>query len=138
MALALAWTWLVIAGCAAPPPGETAPRPPDDAATPSGSNRRIFPGCVGTEAARAHSGLVGQRVRITWAWERMGEASAALRVPATVLQIDPPDVVVRFDADIPNLELFTSVWLYSGHIRARPDGSFGVDPCSATLELAGE
>lgn len=102
-----------------------------------GSNRRVFEGCDAVEEARRYADLVGTRVWITWAWRERETASANLRVPAVVLRIDGPSVAVAFDRQIPNLELFTPVWLYSGHIRANPDGSAGVDPCSATIERQG-
>lgn len=102
--------------------------------TPGRSNRRVFEGCDPTEEARRYSSLVGERVSIIWAWQNMGEASAALRAPAVLLRVDPPLLAVAFESGVRNLELFTSVWLYSGHITALPDGSFAVAPCSATLE----
>ncbi|MGI9431339.1 MAG: hypothetical protein ACR2PQ_03950 [Myxococcota bacterium] len=100
----------------------------------TGSTRRVFEGCDPVEAARRYEGLVGERVSIQWAWEDEDAASASLRVPAVVLRVDPPQVVVAFESGIRNLPFFTSVWLYSGHVQALPDGSFGVAPCSATIE----
>jgi hypothetical protein len=85
-----------------------------------------------------HEALVGENVLITWAWKKgMNESTAGLQVPATVLRIDSPYLVVAFDRRVANLELFTSVWIYSGHIKSNPDGSFGVDPCSASFEKGG-
>ncbi len=98
------------------------------------SNRRVFEGCDAAEVASSHAPLVGEKVLVTWAWQDADAASAGLEVPAVVLRIDSPRVVVNFDSRVPNLELLTSVWLYSGHITANADGSFGVDPCSASFE----
>ncbi len=119
-------------------PAPTQARPlPTDAAVPvrnhAGSNRRVIEGCDPVEAAEQARALVGKRVTIQWAWKQMGAASADLRVPAAVLAVDPPEIVVTFDPNLRNVELFTSVWLTSGHITARPDGSFLVAPCSATI-----
>ena len=130
----------IAAGCAtADPevaePGTTVVPPGTSLQLGSGldSNRRVFDDCDPQEAAGRHQDFVGERVLIQWAWQEMGEESAALQVPATVLRVDPPVVAVTFDPTVPNLELFSSVWLYSGHIAALPDGSFAVAPCSATL-----
>ena len=54
-----------------------------------------------------------------------------------VNRIDPERVIVTFDPRVTNIELYTSVWTYSGHIEPNYDGTFGVDPCSATFEQGG-
>ena len=81
--------------------------------------------------------MVGEKVFVTWAWKEMREGTANVEVPAAVLRIDSPWVVGTFHPGVANLQLYTSVWLYSGHIQANADGSFDVDPCSATLEKGG-
>ncbi|MDJ0864944.1 MAG: hypothetical protein QNK03_02475 [Myxococcota bacterium] len=99
------------------------------------SNRLVFEGCEPVAEARRYAHLVGEEVLIRWAWtDAMSQPGARLLVPAVVLRIDPASVAVRFDPGVANLQLYTSVWTSSGHIRGNADGSFAVDPCSATLQ----
>jgi hypothetical protein len=130
---------LLMQGCSSTPPAADAggAGPEVTSQSPTGSNRRVFEGCDPAEEARRYERLAGEKVLITWAWQDTSAASAGLKVPARALRVDPPQVEVTFDPRVPNLELLTSVWLYSGHIAANPDGSFRVDPCSATLEKGG-
>jgi len=129
---------LLIQACSSTPPQQAIVESEAPAATDrsqSASNRRIFEGCIAEKEAMRYAGLVGESVLITFAWKDMKESVADLKVPAKVLRIDSPDVVVGFDSRVPNLNLYASVWSYSGHITGRSDGTFGVDPCSANIEL---
>ncbi len=103
-------------------------------ATNTASNRRIFTDCDSAEAVKEYADLVGEHVLISWAWINASEKVNALEVPASVLRVDSPYLVVAFNPDIPNVEFYSSIWLTSGHIKAMPDGAFGVDMCSATLK----
>ena len=81
--------------------------------------------------------VVGERILIAWSWNDPSSESARLRAPATVLRVDADSVAVDFDPRMPNRSIYAAAWTYSGHIRANPDGSFAVDPCSATFERGG-
>ncbi len=156
---ALAAGWLA-ASCASDPPDAATETPESanavaEATTPAASgppaapiletpdptsarsNRKIREGCDPVLEAARHEEFAGEPVFITFAWQDMGPHAAELATPAMVLSIEEAWVLVRFDRRIPNLQLFTSVWTTSGHIAPRPDGSYGVDPCSATFEKGG-
>ena len=132
----LALLALLFQGCASTPEESTAlsKEPPATSVAASGSSRRIFAHCEPAEAVKQTAGMVGDHVLITWAWNNASDRVASLEVPAVVLRVDSPYVVVAFDKRIPNLEFYSAIWLNSGHIKAMPDGAFGVDPCSATLK----
>jgi hypothetical protein len=97
------------------------------------SKRSIFENCKPAEEVERYADMVGKKVLITWAWQQASDRAASLEVPAVVLRLDSPYVVVDFDRRIPSLEIYTFAWQSSGHIKAMPDGAYGVDPCSATL-----
>ena len=99
-----------------------------------GSTRRVFAHCEPAQAVKQYADMAGEHVLITWAWNNASDRVAALEVPAVVLRVDSPYLVVAFDTRIPNLEFYSAIWLNSGHIKAMPDGAFGVEPCSATLK----
>jgi hypothetical protein len=134
---------LLSPGCRSTPPEQTgdseAPTTTSEAPATSseaqpGSDRRIFEGCVPAEAVERYESWAGEHVLITFAWKDMKGTAADLNVPAQIVRIDSPDVVVGFDPRVPNLDLYISVWTYSGHLEGRTDGAYGVDPCSATFE----
>jgi len=130
---------LLLQACSSTPPvpiaESEAPAATEEAQ--SSSNRRIFEGCVPEKEARRYESLVGESVLITFAWKNMGDATADLKVPAKVLRIDSPYVIVGFDPRVPKLDLYISAWIYSGHIKGQGDGTFGVAPCSATIKKGG-
>jgi len=138
------WLALVASGCVSEPvekapvapAGEVVESPAAPMAGAHRSNRRVFDGCDPAREIRRYQGLAGEDVLITFAWQKMG-AAADLKAPARVLRIDAKSVVVSFDTRVPNLELYTSVWALSRHIQPNADGSFAVDPCSATFEPGG-
>jgi hypothetical protein len=136
IAYGVALLTLLLFGCASAPQEEVAKAPaPTPAATAEPkSNRRVFEGCDPAKEASRYESWVGENVLVTWAWKEMSSAAAGLEVPAAILRVDSPYVAVTFNPNVANLELFTSVWIYSGHIKSNPDGSFGVDPCSATFK----
>ena len=110
---------------------------PGHSSGPHAPGRRIFEDCVSADAVLRYEHLVGERVLIRWAWNDPDAPSAQLRVPAHVLRLDAEAVAVDFDARMPNRAVYISAWMYSSHIRANSDGSFAVDPCSATFERGG-
>jgi hypothetical protein len=127
---------LLLQACSSTPPepiAENEAHAVTSEAKPS-SDRRVFEGCAPAEEVERYESLAGEAVLITFAWKDMKNPAANLKVPARVIRIDSPDVIVGFDPRVPNLDLYTSVWSYSGHIKGRSDGTFGVDPCSATME----
>ena len=127
---------LLLQGCASTPEESTAiskETPATSVAAPA-SSRRVFERCEPAEAVKQYAGRVDEHVLITWAWNNASERVASLEVPAVVLRVDSPYVVVTFDKRIPNLEFYSAIWLNSEHSKAMPDGAFGVDPCSATLK----
>ena len=127
---------LLLQACSSTPPEPVAESeaPATTSEAQSGSKRRIFEGCVPEKEAKRYESLTGEKVLITFAWNDKREATANPEVPAGVIRIDSSDVIVGFDARVPNLGLYTSVLSYSGHIKGRGDGTFGVNPCSATIE----
>ena len=136
---------LLLQGCASTPAEKAAVTVPEAAnqeivlsptAVPA-SNRLVFEGCEPAEAVKDYAGMVGEDVLISMAWQNASERITNLEVPAVVLRVDSPYLVVAFNPDIPNVEFYSSVWLTSGHIKAMPDGAFGVDMCSATLKSGG-
>jgi len=131
---------LLLQACSSVPPQESITESQAPAATKQAqadSNRRMFDGCIAEEEAMRHESLVGESVLITFAWKDSEDSIADLKVPAKVVRIDAPYVLIGFDPRVPNLHLYASVWSYSGHIKGRSDGTFGVDPCSATFEEGG-
>lgn len=135
----VSWLALLVGGCAPTSQAKSTEHAERPAATEAGaeSNRRIFEGCDPVEEARRYEGLVGESVLITFAWTSTKGAAADLKAPATVIRIDSPYVTVAFDPRVPNLDLYASVWTYSGHIKGQSDGTFRVAPCSATIEKGG-
>ena len=127
---------LLLQGCGSQPQdiGAASVEVVPTVATDTASNRRVFEGCDSAEAAKEHADMVGEDVLISWAWIDASEQMNALEVPASVLRVESSYMVVAFNPDIPNVEFYSAVWLTSGHIKAMPDGAFGVDMCSATVK----
>jgi hypothetical protein len=128
---------LLSQGCSSTPPEPIAENEAPPAASEAGptSNRRVFEGCDPAEKARSYESWVGESVLISFAWtKKMKEGAADLKAPAKLIRIDPPYVIVGFDPRVRNLDLYVSVWTYSGHVVGRSDGVFGIAPCSATFE----
>lgn len=134
---------LMLQGCVSTPEEAAAANPVPAAANQEivlsptavpASNRLVFEGCEPAEAVKDYADMVGEDVLISMAWQNASERITNLEVPAVVLRVDSPYLVVAFNPDIPNVEFYSSVWLTSGHIKAMPDGAFGVDMCSATLK----
>jgi hypothetical protein len=101
------------------------------------SNRLVFEGCEPAEAVKGYADMVGEDVLVSMAWKNASERIANLEVPAVVLRVDSPYLVVAFNRKVPNLEFYSAIWLTAGHIKAMPDGAFGLDMCSATLKKGG-
>jgi hypothetical protein len=137
---------LLLQGCTSTTQDAAAVHPDADVATqeivlnptvvPS-SNRLIFEGCEPAEAVIGFADMVGEDVLISMAWKNASERIARMEVPAVVLRVNSPYLVVVFNRKVPNLEFYSSIWLNAGHIKAMPDGAFGVDMCSATLKKGG-
>ncbi len=125
---------LLAQACATAPPESGAESEGLAATTEAKSTRRIFKNCDPAEKVEGYADLVGEKVLIDLAWEDEKAKSAQLQIPAKVLRIESPYVVVDFDKQVPNLQFYVSVWLYSGHVKAMADGPHGVDPCSATMK----
>jgi hypothetical protein len=125
---------LLLQACASAPTDSSPDHEPSPATTEAKASRRTFEGCDPAKEVERYSDRVGENVLITLAWENQNSKSAELQIPALVLRLESPYVVVDFDRDIPNLKFYTSIWLYSGHVKAMRDGSHGVDPCSATMK----
>jgi hypothetical protein len=137
---------LLLQGCASAPEEAAAVNPAPVAANQEivlsptvvpASNRLIFGGCEPAEAVKDYADMVGEDVLISLAWQNASERIANLEVPAVVLRVDSPYLVVVFNRKVPNLEFYSSIWLNAGHIKSMPDGAFGVDMCSATLKKGG-
>ncbi len=103
---------------------------------PSGtpdSNRAVFAGCKAEVEMDKYAEFLGEEVLITLMWVDMPSESANLKAPAVVHTVEDDRLAVNFSGNIPNLAFYTSIWQASGHISARKDGSYDVDPCSAVI-----
>jgi hypothetical protein len=137
---------VLLQGCTSTSQDATAVHPDADVVTqeivlnptvvPS-SNRLVFEGCEPAEAVKGYVDMIGEDVLISMAWKNASERIANLEVPAVVLRVDSPYLVVAFNRKVPNLEFYSAIWLTAGHIKAMPDGAFGLDMCSATLKKGG-
>jgi hypothetical protein len=95
-------------------------------------SRRIAHDCDPIAESLKYEGFIGTRARAILSWNEISAATADLKIPVDVVDIEDGAVGVRFH-HFPMSQQFIAGWLHSGHIRTAPDGLFLLDPCSATI-----
>ena len=96
------------------------------------ASRRVADDCDPVAASLKYEEFIGARARAILSWNGVSAATAGLKIPVQVVDIEDGAVGVRFH-DFPMSQQFIAGWLHSGHIRTAPDGLFLLDPCSATI-----
>jgi len=96
------------------------------------ASRRIADDCDPVAESMKYEGFIGTRARAILSWNEISAATADLKIPVDVVDIEDGTVGVRFH-HFPMSQQFIAGWLHSGHIRTAPEGLFLLDPCSATI-----
>ena len=95
-------------------------------------SRRIAHDCDPIAESLKYEGFIGTRARAILSWNEISAATADLKIPVDVVDIEDGAVGVRFH-HFPMSQQFITAWLHSGHIRTASDGLFLLDPCSAAI-----
>jgi len=96
------------------------------------ASRRIAYDCDPVAESLKYEGFIGTRARAILSWHEISAATADLKIPVDVMDIEDGAVGVRFH-HFPMSQQFITAWLHSGHIRTASDGLFLLDPCSAAI-----
>jgi hypothetical protein len=97
------------------------------------ASRLVFEDCDPAVEARKYEAFVDRRALAVLSWQNMSERAANLKIPVYVKSVDDGVVNVSI-LEIPMREQYLTIWQNSGHIAPSADGTFQMDPCSASIE----